>query len=334
MIKLSKEQLAALRITRFVFHVVHHGESEPFFLDEIDVGEFESFFLERVKSILKGTAFEFNPQARVCNLLEAIQDDSSQFLELSRQLAVDFHAHGLDDKRIKKGVMILMMLSTLEKDLFAIIKYEHEEVLRYTNNGSRVILESVTDTFTNSADAMQKAALIDMSEENPVVMVVDRNVRAGISGFFQGFLNVRRKKSEKEMTESLWEVVKDTSRKHIDELPPEFGKELQQRTDQFLKNQEYFNDSEFYDQVFGPYANESILNTYRSCLKKGELENEQFFLDKQAANNIGKKRKLKTSEGVTIYIDNKAASTVQISYGRDGEKDVIIIETEKIREEL
>lgn len=230
--------------------------------------------------------------------------------------------------------MILMMLSTLDKELFAIIKYEHEEVLRYTNNGSRVILESVTDTFTNSADAMQKAALIDMSEENPVVMVLDRNVRAGISGFFQGFLNVRRKKNEKEMTESLWEVVKNTSRKHIDELPPEFGKEVQERADQFLKNQETFNDVEFYDQVFGPYANDSIRNTYRACLKKGELENEQFFLDRQAAANICKKRKLKTSEGVTIYIDNKAASTVQISYGRDGEKDVIIIETERLREEL
>ncbi len=334
MIKLSKEQLAALRITRFVFHVVHHGESEPIFLDEIEVGEFEPFFLERVKSILKGTAFEFNPQAGVCSLLEGITDDPSQFLELSRQLAVDFHAHGLDDKRIKKGVMILMILSTLEKELFAIVKYEHEEVLRYTNNGSRVILESVTDTFTNSADAMQKAALIDVSEENPVVMVMDRNVRAGISGFFQGFLNVRRKKSEKEMTESLWEVVKNTSRKHIDELPPDFGMEVQQRTDQFLNNQDSFNDEKFYDQIFGPYANDSIRNTYRFCLKKGELENEEFFLDKQAAAIIGKKRKLKTSEGVTIYIDNKAASSVQISYGRDGEKDVIIIETEKVREEL
>lgn len=44
MINLSNEQLAALRITRFIFHVVHHGEPEPIFLDEIETGEFESFF--------------------------------------------------------------------------------------------------------------------------------------------------------------------------------------------------------------------------------------------------------------------------------------------------
>ncbi len=334
MIELNKEQLAALRITRFIFHVVHQGEPEPIFLDEIEIGEYESFFLERVKSILKGTAFEFNPQAGVCTLLESIRNDSSQFLELSRQLAVDFHAHGLDDKRIKKGVMILIKLSTLEKELFAIIKYEHEEVLKYSKNGSKVILESVTDTFTGSADAMQKAALIDMSEENPVVMVIDRNVRAGISGFFQGFLNVRRKKSEREKTQSLWEVVKNTSKKHIDELPREFSKEVQQRTDQFLRNQDSFDDEEFFEQVFGPYANDSIRNTYRSCLKRGELENEQFFLDKQAASAVSRKRKIKTSEGITIYFDEQAASTIQLSYGQNGEKDVIIIETERIREEL
>ncbi|HEX3019398.1 MAG TPA: nucleoid-associated protein [Chitinispirillaceae bacterium] len=334
MIKLSNEQLAALRITRFIFHVVHHGEPEPVFLDEIEIGEFEPFFLDRVKSILKGTAFEFNPQAGVYTILESIRNEPSMFLELSRQLAVNFHAHGLEDKRIKKGVMILMGLSTLQKDMFAIIKYEHEEVLRYSKEGSRVVLESVADTFTGSPDAMQKAALVDISEENPVVMVIDRNVRAGISGFFQGFLNVRRKKSEKEMTESLWDVVKNTSRKHIEELPREFSQQLQQRTDQFLKSQDSFNETEFFDQVFGPYANDSIRNTYRSCLKKGELENEQFYLDKDAAASVSKKRKIKTAEGITIYVDERAASTIQLSYGQNGEKDVIIIETERIREEI
>lgn len=334
MIKLSNEQFAALRITRFIFHVVHHGEPEPIFLDEIEIGEYEPFFLERVKSILKGTAYEFNPQAGVCTLLEAINDDASQFIEVSRQLAVDFHAHGLDDKRIKKGVMILMKLSTLEKDLFAIIKYEHDEVLRYSNNGTKVMLERVSDTFTRSPDAMQKAALIDMSEDDPVVVVLDRNVRAGISGFFQGFLNVRRKKSEKEMTEDLWDVVKSTSNKHLDELPREFPKEVQLRTDEFMKSKDSFDGEEFFDQVFGPYANDSIRNTYRSCLQKQELENEQFSLDKEAAASVPKKRKIRTAEGITIYFDEKAASTIQLSYGQNGEKDVIIIETARIREEI
>lgn len=335
MINLSNEQLAALRITRFIFHVVHHGEPEPIFLDEIETGEFESFFLDRVKSILKGTAFEFNPQAAVCTLLENLNNDSSTFVELSRQLAVDFHAHGLDDKRIKKGVMILIKLSTLEKELFAIIKYEHDEVLRYSNDGSRVVLESVTDTFTRSPDAMQKAALIDMSEENPVVMVLDRNVRAGISGFFQGFLNVRRRKSEREVTESLWNVVKNTSNKHIDELPKDFPRDIQQRTDEILKNKDNVNNEEFFDQVFGPYANDSIKSTYRSYLQKEDLENEQFYLDREAAAVLmPKKRKIKTAEGVTIYFSEKSESTVQISYGQNGEKDVIIIETARIREEM
>jgi hypothetical protein len=332
-INLSDEQLASLRITRFIFHVVHHGESEPIFFEELQVGEFEGFFLERVRSVLKGTPFEFNPQSEVCTQLQNIVEEPSLFIEQSRQLAVNFHSHGLDDKRIKKGVMILMELKTFEKDLYSIIKYEHDQVLRYHNDGAQVVLENVTDTFTRSPDAMQKAAVVDMSEENPVVMVLDRNVRAGISGFFQGFLNVRRKKSEKELTETLLSVVKNTSNKHLDELPPEFTKDVHERTGEFLREKESFDNEEFFDQVFGPYANDSIRNTYRNCLKKEDIENDQFYLDKEAGS-APRKRKIRTAEGVTIYIDERASSTVQISYGQNGEKDVIIIESSKAREEV
>ncbi len=333
MISLSVDQLASLRITRFIFHVVHHGEQEPLFFDELDVGEFEEFFLDRVKSVLKGTPYEFNPQAQVWNHLSAIMEEPALFLDQSRQLAVNFHSHGLEDKRIKKGVMILMQLKTLEKELYAIIKYEHDQVLRYSNDGEKVILENVTDTFTRSPDAMQKAALIDMSEESPVIMVLDRNVRDGISGFFQGFLNVRRKKSERELTQSLWDVVKSTSKEHIDELPPDFAHQVQQRAGEFLQSRDNFDDEEFYQEVFGSFGNDSVRNTYKSCLQKADMENEQFYLDKEAAA-APRKRKIKTAEGVTIYFNERSASTVQISYGQNGDKDVIVIESSKVREEI
>lgn len=333
MITLSNEQLASLRVKQFIFHVVHHGEPEPTFFEELEIGEFEPFFLERVKSILKGTPYEFNPQSDVCKILESVNEDSSLFLEQSRKLAVNLHSHGMDDKRIKKGVMILMSLITLDKELFAIIKYEHDQVLRYRNDGAKVVLENVADTFTQSADAMQKAALIDMSEDNPVVMVLDRNVRAGISGFFQGFLNVRRAKSERELTETLLDVVRNTSNKHLDVLPPDYTREIQARADEFMQNGGQFNDNEFFTKVFGPDADDSVRNTYKHFIEKEDLVNEQFYLDKEAAS-VAKKRKFKTAEGVTIYFGDKAASTVKISYGQNGEKDVIIIESSRVREEL
>lgn len=333
MIELSDLQLSSMRITRFIFHVVHHGEPEPLFFDELDIGEFEQFFLERVKSILNGTDYEFNPQSGVYNTLKEIYDDESLFLERSRQLAVDFHSHGLDDKRIKKGVMILMEVKTLQKDMFAIIKYEHDQVLRYRNEGAGIVLENVTDTFTRSPDSMQKAAIIDMSDENPVVMVLDRNVRAGISGFFQGFLNVRRRKSEQEKSKMLWDVVKSTSNKHLEELPRDFSRDAVERSDQFFENNEQFNPDQYFDTVFGPQANDSIRNTYKHYIQKEDLENEQFCLDKESAS-VPRKYKVKTAEGVTIYYDQKAASSVQISYGKDGDKDVIIIESKRVREEL
>jgi len=163
--------------------------------------------------------------------------------------------------------------------------------------------------------------------------VLDRNVKGGISGFFQGFLNVRRKKSQKELTETIWDVVKNTSKAHLEELPPEFTKEVTERTDEFLQNNDHFDNDRFFDQVFGPYANDSIRNTYRTCLKKEDIEDEQFYLDKEASPGP-KKRKIKTAEGITLYVDERAAGTIQISYGQNGEKDVIIIESSRVREEI
>lgn len=333
MIELSDLQLASLRITRFIFHVVHHGEPEPVFFNELDIGEFEPFFLDRVRSILNGTAYEFNPQAGVCTALQEISKDKALFVEHSRQLAVNFHSHGLEDKRIKKGVMILMEVKTLQKDMFAIIKYEHDQVLRYRNDGAGVVLENVADTFTRSPDSMQKAALIDMTEEEPVVMVLDRNVRSGISGFFQGFLNVRRRKSEQEKSKILWDVVKNTTSKHLDDLPRDFSKDVQIRAEEFFENNDQFNPDRYFDTVFGPDAGDSVRNTYKHYLQKEDLENEQFYLDKEAAS-VPRKNKIKTAEGITIYYDQNSASSIQISYGQDGEKDIIVIESKRVREEL
>jgi hypothetical protein len=332
-IELSDLQLASLRITRFIFHVVHHGEPEPVFFDELDIEEFEPFFLDRVKSILNGTAYEFNPQAGVYTTLREISGDKTLFVDHSRQLAVNFHSHGLEDKRIKKGVMILMEVKTLQKNMFAIIKYEHDQVLRYRHDGAGIVLENVTDTFTRSPDSMQKAALIDMTEENPVVMVLDRNVRAGISGFFQGFLNVRRRKSEQEKSKALWDVIKNTTSRHLDELPRDFSKDVQTRTEEFFESNDKFNPDRYFDTVFGSDATDSVRNTYKHYLQKEDLENEQFYIDKEAAS-VPRKNKIRTAEGVTIYYDQNAASSIQISYGQDGEKDIIVIESKRVREEL
>jgi len=180
---------------------------------------------------------------------------------------------------------------------------------------------------------MQKAALIDMSEENPLVMVLDRNVRAGISGFFQGFLNVRRAKSDREMTDALIDVVRNTSNKHSEELPREIAHDIQLRAGEILENGEQFDNEQFFTKVFGPDVSDDVRSTYHHYLQKEDIENEQFYLDREAASAV-KKRKIKTAEGVTIYISEKAASTVQISYGQNGDKDVIMIESSKVREEL
>jgi hypothetical protein len=66
---LSQAELAGLKIRNFIFHVVHHGEDTPILFEDAPLGNFEQFFLDRVRDTLRGNRFVFVDASRTCELL-------------------------------------------------------------------------------------------------------------------------------------------------------------------------------------------------------------------------------------------------------------------------
>lgn len=327
---LSDLEQSALRIEKFIFHVVHHRENEPILLDEVPLGEFEAFFLDRIKETLKGNRFQFLPETITLKALTRTNDNPGEFVACSKELAKDFHSR--QDKRIKPGVLIVMMLRAGEKKLFSLIKYDHEQVLTYhLEGGSRAILSEITNSFTKSKDSLHKSALVRLNHDGGDVVVIDRTVRHDITEFFRGFLNVRRQYTTKEMTEIAHQAAIDTMKAYQSVLPHDVTSKIRSLSYQAIQNNEIYEEKSFFDKVFGPHGTEKMRETFGTIIRKKSLDGESFKFDKDAVKPP-KDRKFKTKEGVKIQYGEDAEDTVKVTTDENSEKTIITITTQQIIE--
>lgn len=327
---LSQEEIDALRIERFIFHVVHHGQEEATLLEETPLGDFESFFLGRVMDTLEGNRFQFVTGSPTCDLLRECMLDGGKFVENSKKLAIDFH--GRHDKRIKPGVLIVMLLSAGDNRLFSLIKYDHEQVLTYDiEGGARAVLREIANSLTKSKKALHKSALIRLKDDGGDIIVVDYTVRHEITDFFRGFLNSKRKYTSKEMTQTIHKCTLNTMKVHQSSLPEDVTRNISKRVFEAIQETDIFEEDSFVDKVFGPYASERIRKTFKTNLEKNDLAGESFTLDKRVVKRP-RAFKWRTQEGVEIKYGQDAEDTVKIEPGAGSEKTVIKITTTKLSE--
>ena len=185
---LTEAEIERLRITNFIFHVVHHGRADPILLDAAPLGPFEDFFLARISETLEGNRFVFEDGSATRVSLARAAGDPGSFVHVSQELALRLHT---SDDRIKRGVLIVMMLSSGNRRFFSLIKYDHEKVIAFDVQDATAVLHDVVNSFTESPNALQKSALIELTDGGGDLAIIDRNRRIGISAFFERFLEVR-----------------------------------------------------------------------------------------------------------------------------------------------
>lgn len=328
---LTEDEIAALRIEQLIFHVVQHEDADPILLDETLFGEFESFFLDRVKETLRGNGYEFVKNSSTLHLLKDISSNPGKFVLNSKQLAINFHA--TKNKRIKPGAIILIKLYAGSKELFSIIKYDREQVLAYNLvDSSHAVLEEIVNSFTKSQGALQKSALIELNNDGGKLVVIDRNVSYDITGFFKAFLNVHRLYTDSEMTEKVHEAIIHTALAHRDELPNEVASKIRSISFQAIQSLEIFDQGEFFDKVFGANSTPKLVKTYEAFLKKNNIGGDSFKFVKNAIKPP-KEIKYRTQEGVRIRFGKESEETVKIDYGVGNKSTVITIKTQHLTEE-
>src|ERR1700741_1307452 len=326
---LTDDEIALLNIDKFIFHVVHHDSDEPVLLDRTPIGQFKSFFLDRIKETLSGNRFVFLPDSTTLAGLRAVQENGDQFVPVSKNLARDFHSRR--DKRIKPGVFIFMTLAAGPRSFFSLIKYDHEQVVAYEVRQTEAILRSITTTFTQSPNALQKSALVELTADNAEIVVIDKTVRADITDFFRGFLNAKRKFTDSEMTDQVERVLLDTVRELSAELPAEITSHVHDRFVGFVAKRQAFEAPQFVAEYFGPARSEKVERTFMKILDRRGLGGEAFSFDPAAVQPVTTQR-YRTIEGVSLQIREQARETVTISPVVEG-FSTITIRTRKLIEQ-
>jgi hypothetical protein len=206
-----------------------------------------------------------------------------------------------------------------------------EQVLSYDIEGdTRAVLREIANSFTKSAEALQKSALIELTETGGDLVVIDRKVQADISDFFKGFLTVRRAYTEAELTGALEKVVKETVKVHRSQLPAEIVSKVRQRLYETVQKRETFQEQQFFEEFFGAHGDEKIRRTFNRLLKHTNLDGETFAYQRDVIVRPRPSR-YSTVEGVDIQIKEQAQETVAIQDRREG-GSIITITTAKLYE--
>jgi hypothetical protein len=226
---LTDEEKDALSIRRMIFHVVGKSLDEPILLDEISPPQHQDFFLERVKSSLRGNLFAFRERSSTETILREIAAGGDNFTERTQALALDFQSR--HKATMSVGVFFIFELGVGANDgatVYALVKYDNEDVVRYVldQGGSSVPkLGRFQESFVRKPEAMQKIALVRLDDgAGGRIMVRDRSNTAHISDYFEGFLQARRVNAATDMSEKLMGALKDTFKANRDSLPEEIKK--------------------------------------------------------------------------------------------------------------
>jgi len=320
----QKTSIQDIKIQDFIFHVVHHGESEPKLMNKTPINGFEVFFKERIAEIIDGNKFSFVENSYFYVNIKKINNNESSFVDISKELAIQFHK---DDERIKAGVMILMKAEICNKLAYILLKYDHAEVVAYnTSITGEAVLTELKNTFSKEKYALQKSAIIYINDD--YVIVNDLSNRVNITRFFKQFLGVQRHYSQSVLTEKVRKSFLKTVAHFKDELPTSFTSQAAGKYYEIIQAQDSFNKDTFLDIAFGAFSLEKIEKVFDSELKKQDIYGENFEFDKNITPP--KQKKFKTKEGVQIQFPTEAQDTIKII--TEGNKSVITIVTEKLTE--
>jgi len=286
------DEAEALAIERMVFHLVGPSPEQLVRLEELQPGRFASFFLERIKSVVNGTRYNFSDASATRERLIRIANDGDAFQIESERLAEDFQRK--HDRSTAAGAFLVFVLRAREARFFALLKYDDEEVLTYemheAENGRRsVTLDAIERTFVQNREALQKSALIRLDDEGGgELVVVDRQNR-NVARFFENFLDAVRVHQDSDLTEKLVKVTRELIRANQDLVSPEVLAQVTRRTYDAARAGGHLAEDghkAFLDTVVGTVHPDDhpLVRRFHAALRRARIDGMPINLDAARVN--------------------------------------------------
>lgn len=344
---LSKGQIESLEIKEFIFHIINTegDEEKTIFLDSVELGAAqEKFFLDRLKDCAKGTQFVFKADEvdSLKDKCKAFSAGNETFIKTSTDITKSFsklHAGTAAD-----GLFVVSRVSYLSspneyKSLLFLVKLDKTATLSYSYkdiDGVKVaVINEVPNALSESKKAVQKSALIDLSETHAWNVLAYDRVDAELTDYFKKFLGVTPRKTASVQTREAHRTVRTWARQ-IDaaRLPEgEDATTLIGRSLSFFESIEEFDTDKFISAVVrhsDPKKRKALHDDLYNTLAKEGIAGTTFKSVPSSISRKDKKTTYETAEGVVItYQGDPKAAGITRKELQDGHV-VITIHTNKV----
>ncbi|MGV6871326.1 nucleoid-associated protein [Pseudochelatococcus sp. B33] len=299
-------------------------------LEEIHPGPFSSFFIDRIRSVNNGLPYVFSDASSTRERLRRIAEDTTLFQVESERLAEDFQR--LHGGSAAAGAFLVFLLDVAGEQFFALLKYDDETVLAYElaegrDGRKRVSLDALERTFVQNRDALQKSALVKLTDEGGELTVLDRRNQQNVARYFENFLDAVRRFDDAEATRKMVDVTRRVIRENKDLVPLRVYQEVTKRAFEAAAagGQVGVDDQKsFLDTVVGQALppDHPLVDKFQSALRKHRLDGTPIKFD---VSNVSPPSVLRydTVNGIQIRVPAELKKVVVVEKNRIIINDVL-----------
>ncbi len=307
---LTQSEKESFEIERFIFHIIIEAEPAPLYLDEIKLEEDQvNFFKNRFIEISEGIQHIFKDVensdfVKHCN--DLIKDPEKDFIKVSKILSASFKSH--HKKNTADGVFITALVKVMNtRYLIFLLKLDNKKVYQYKLTGTKALLKEIKDTFIEDKKAIQKSALIDISDHYGWdVLAKERTPgpKKGLREYFSSFLTVIEKDTPSKLTLRAVSTVTQWAITNKQELDPNQDvASYKYRAIAYLSSTAMFSTKEFIQAVVldeDEVRMEKLENLLKTKCDETGLAGQSFTPNKNSLTPNTRKNVRKTAEGVKI----------------------------------
>lgn len=310
---LTDMEKESFHIEKFIFHIIIQQQHTPEYLEEVKLTDVqEDFFKKRFSEVSEGTQYIFIDKAKSAlyhSCKEIINNPETHFVEMSKTITMAFKQH--HNKNTNDGVFITALVSVNKsRKLIFLLKLDHKIVYQYKRERSKAILNEIKDTFVEDKKAIQKAALIDISEYYIWdVLAKDRtaaNTEGSIRDYFSKFLTVTERETPSKLTENAVKFANRWAITNISDLDP--GQEpstYKSRAIAYLQSASKFKTKDFIEAVINfddenVDRRQALKKSFKKYLDESGMSGQSFIPNKNSLTKTRKKNVRMTAEGIKI----------------------------------
>jgi 37-kD nucleoid-associated bacterial protein len=338
---LNEAQRNSLKISEFIFHVVGPDVAEQGGeVDEVQLSDRQrEFFLGRLKDVLSGTQYVFQPNAvHLKEKVEQIIAEPENFSEISKQIANDFS--GRHGNQMSDGIFVVAVAKYLSephvwKNLVLLIKMDKSASFSYDRKQLEgrwvAVMSEVPNALNESKVAIQKSAVVDADGHFAWnVLAYDRVKKPRLGDYFKSFLGVIERQQDSTLTRDAQATVKRWARKlAFDEMPEgEDAHGYAGRATNYLRDHVAFDSDEFIAAVVrdeDPDRRLVLQNSLKEELVGSGVYGQQFVPQPNSLKKKEVSNRYETAEGVQIIFEgDKTTAGLSIETLPNGNKKVVI----------